>query len=265
MYFVALTVRMRAKGSSRSIDFTSGVYAHAAVLSAITAADAEAGKMLHDMQTQKHVTIAVVSSDQHSATLRLTFMSVDGLRYATLLMSALATQPEMRFGAAHYVIETVSLDDPKWSGVATWADLTAGLAGRYMHFTFESPTAIAKCDGRGKRLMILYPAPSDLFAGLTRRWRALGGPDLPIDLPEFVQSSGCVISSYNLKTLKFATAERTQIGFVGQVVYECRRTDLTCISALNALARLSFYAGVGYQTARGMGSTRITIRGDVVP
>jgi CRISPR/Cas system endoribonuclease Cas6 (RAMP superfamily) len=68
-----------------------------------------------------------------------------------------------------------------------------------------------------------------------------------------------VVANYRLRTVEFRTQERTQIGFVGWAVYECRKLEAAHVSALNALARLAFFTGVGYQTARGMGAVKTTL------
>ncbi len=66
-----------------------------------------------------------------------------------------------------------------------------------------------------------------------------------------------MVSRHKLRTVQFRTKERTQIGFVGQVVYECRKKEVECVAALNSLAQLAHFTGVGYQTARGMGAVQV--------
>lgn len=262
MYFVAMTIRLQLMGGSRPLSVADGVYAHAAIHRAITAQDAEVGKALHDMRVGKRLTLAIIRSDAYTAVLRIAFMAADGPTYARLLIVALAAQPIVRLGARPCRVEAVSLDTPGWCGIGTWADLTHEKAGRFMHFAFETPTAITKNDGRGRRFTSVFPMPSDLFAGLERRWRMLDGPPLPRDLGQFTQAGGCLVSRYDLHTVMFRTVDRTQVGFTGSVMFECL-PDRTYISALNALARLAYFSGVGYQTARGMGMVRTTISNEV--
>ena len=90
---------------------------------------------------------------------------------------------------------------------------------------FVTPAAITKSNGNGGRFSSLFPEPVDIFRGLNRRWQSLEGPELPDDLEKFVQAGGCVVSNYSLRAIEFQTPERTQIGFLGWVVYECRRDE----------------------------------------
>jgi CRISPR-associated endoribonuclease Cas6 len=116
--------------------------------------------------------------------------------------------------------------------------------------------------------MSLFPAPLDVFSGLSRRWQSLEGPALPDGLEHFLQVGGCVVSRYGLRSVEFRTSERTQIGFTGWVIYRVayrspqtspNDNEATHIAALNALGRLAFFTGVGYQTARGMGATKVMV------
>jgi CRISPR-associated endoribonuclease Cas6 len=175
-------------------------------------------------------------------------------------MNALSAHPTLRLGKTVCDLGSVDLTGSEWTGVSTWADLAPPTTGRHIHFTFATPTAINKRgDNPGDRFTSLYPEPLDLFSGLARRWQALEGPVLPDDLEHFVGAGGCVVADYRLHTVGFRTQERKQKGFMGWVVYECRKDDAMHIAALNALARLAFFTGVGYQTARGMGVARATI------
>jgi CRISPR-associated endoribonuclease Cas6 len=260
MYFVAMTLQLQPRDSHTRLSVADSVYAHAAILHAISDEDTEAGRALHGMQRNKRITLAVMANDRESPTLRLTFMAQDGLTYANTLMNALSPRSTVRLGKTVCDLGSVDLTNSEWAGVSTWADLTPPMTGRYIHFTFATPTAINKRGDRpGDRFTSLYPEPLDLFSGLVRRWQALEGPVLPDDLEHFVGAGGCVVADYHLHTVGFRTQERKQKGFMGWVVYECRKDDAMHIAALNALARLAFFTGVGYQTARGMGVARATI------
>jgi CRISPR-associated endoribonuclease Cas6 len=256
--FVAMTLQLHQR-DHRVLTVADGIYAHAAILSAITAESQTMAQTLHDMQRDKRITIAIVSSDHHSATLRLTFAHQDGLAYAETLANSLMTCPTLRLGQTLCEVQSVDLTDPQWGGISTWADLTATPAGRYMSFQFVTPAAITKRGDNGDKFISLYPNPIDLFGGLAKRWQAWEGAELPAQLDDYVRTGGCVISSYRLETVEFQTRERTQVAFVGWAMYECRKNKPDYIAALNALARLAYYTGVGYQTARGMGAVKTKI------
>jgi CRISPR-associated endoribonuclease Cas6 len=255
MYFVAATIELWPR-RQEALTVANSVYAHAAILHTLSEADAAAGQALHDMGRNKRITIALIACPQQWATLRLTFMGQDGLNYANIIVNALSRKPMLRIGKIICDVGAMDLNSSDWSGVRSWGDLMTETADCSMHFTFATPTAIMKHDEGGGRFTSLFPEPLDIFSGLARRWRSLEGSALPHDLDHFLRSGGCVVANYQLQTIEFRTAERTQIGFVGHVVFACRKYNPVCINALNALTRLAFFSGVGYQTARGMGVTR---------
>lgn len=253
MNFVAMTLGLKAKENPAPL-LTSAAHAHAAVLNAISAHNAALGRRLHDMQRSKWMTLAIVDGNRRDATLRLTFLTPEGVLCANALMAALFANPVLRVGNIRYEITAVNPNDSQWGGISTWSDFCVEPARRFMSFVFITPTAIRKKGDDGMPFASLYPDPLDVFSGLRRRWQALAGPALEDGLEEFIHAGGCVISSHNLRTVEFRMPEHTQIGFVGRATYECLRDAPECISALNALARFAFFAGVGYQTARGMGA-----------
>jgi CRISPR-associated endoribonuclease Cas6 len=181
--------------------------------------------------------------------------------YASILVEALMQQHTLQLGRAAVTVRNVAISGTPWSGVASWADLLQEPPQSAMRFEFVTSTAIMKQDDQGRRFSALLPDPQDIFRGLACRWRRLGGPPLPDNLDDFLQTGGCVIAFHRLHTVEFQTSERTQIGFVGTVSYQCRKPDPVYVTTLNALARLAFFTGVGYQTARGMGLTRTTLWG----
>ncbi len=256
--FVAMAIRLKCKDQHPRLTVANGVYAHAAIFRAITDEDAGVGRKLHDMRRNKRVTIAIVDSTKEIATLRVTFMAQDGLTYANALINALSSRPVLRLGRTTCAVEAVNLANPNWARISTWSDFTEfENPARRIHFRFVTPTGITKRDDAGSRFISLYPEPLDIFSGLARRWQALDGPALPSDLEKFIRAGGCVVSRHKLHTVEFRTKERTQIGFVGQVVYECRKKEIEYVAALNGLAQLAHFTGVGYQTARGMGAVQV--------
>jgi CRISPR-associated endoribonuclease Cas6 len=258
MFFVAATLHLRLS-EGQNLAVADGRYVHAALLRAISDVDPRSGQILHDMGRHKRFTSAIVGSQRQITKLRVTFMAQDGLDYATILINALSQRPTLRLGQVVGEVDGIDVGTGDWSGVSTWFDLQQETVVPMMRFTFITPTAIMKDDAWGGRFTLLYPEALEVFAGLARRWRALEGPTLPENLEHFVSGGGCFVAQHQLRTVAFHTPERVQIGFVGYVVYKCRRQEPTYLAALNALTRLAFFTGVGYQTTRGMGLTRTTL------
>ncbi len=213
------------------------------------------------MQRNKRFTTAIIAAGHEESRLRLTFFTTEGLMATQALIDALTHQGELRIGRTQWAITAIDISDPEWAGVRSWADLMTTTSGDRIRLTFMTPTAIMKRDNDGRRFSALYPHPADVFLGLHRRWVALEGPALPSDLDAFLGDHGLVVANYQLRTVTFRSRVRTQIGFTGAVLYECRKNSPAHLAAVHALARLAFYTGVGYQTARGMGTVQPSVIG----
>jgi CRISPR-associated endoribonuclease Cas6 len=261
MHFIAVDITLR-KPSPRTLTVKDAPYAHAAVLNAISQIDEVAGRRLHDMKRHKPITIALVDpvpSLHNAACLRVAIMNDAAMDYTSIILEALAIGQPLHLGRTIVNVDHVAISGTRWSGVATWADLLQPSAHPTICFEFVTPTAIMKHDENNKRFSSLLTTPRDIFNSLGQRWQSLNGPSLPDDLNAFLDKGGCFVSHSRTKTTTFHTRERTQIGFIGSVTYQCRTSDPVYVTALNALARLAFFTGVGYQTARGMGLVRTTV------
>jgi CRISPR-associated endoribonuclease Cas6 len=263
MHFIAVDITLR-KTSRRTLTVKDAPYAHAAVLNAIMQVDEVAGRRLHDMKRHKPIAIALVDPApwmNNAACLRVAIMADAAIDYTSIILEALAIEQPLNLGRTTVSIDNVAISCTPWSGVATWADLLQPSTHPTMCFEFVTPTAIMKHDENNKRFSSLLTTPRDIFNSLGQRWKKLNGPSLPDDLNAFLDKGGCFVSHNRTRTTTFRTRERTQIGFIGSVTYQCRTSDPVYVSALNALARLAFFTGVGYQTARGMGLVRTTVGG----
>jgi CRISPR-associated endoribonuclease Cas6 len=237
----------------RRFTIADAPFAHAAILSAVTQTDGLIGRSLHDMLRHKTFSCAILPSLQPFARIRLAVYAEAGLSFYNTLLTALSQRPILRIGSATCELQGIELTPSVWSSVASWADLLGGQTSQRITLRFVTPTAIMKTDGTGMRYSQLYPEPFDVFSGLQRRWSALHGPTLVTNLGDRLRDAACVISGYDLKTHTFATQERTQIGYTGDVHYELRNTEPEFVQTVCALARLAHFTGIGYQTARGMG------------
>ena len=256
MIFFSLPIKLRIPSNCR-LTYADNDYVHAAILKAISNVDSDVGQWIHDNQWAKPVAIGLLLKQPAAPILRMTVMADEGARLSNLLVKTFATNPELRLGAVKCMVESVDLNCPVWGGLSTWANLM-NETGSHLNFDFITPTAIMKKGSSDRRFSSLLPEPGDVFAGLWRRWTRLGGPPLP-EIQDYIADGGCVISRLNLRTIGFRTPQRVQIGFIGQVRYELRGDEQHFAQALTALTRFARFAGVGYQTARGMGIVRTTI------
>lgn len=247
--FVALKLHLKLPERWRRFKTADGIAAHSAVIKAITEADSERGKHLHDLRWNKPMTLAFIDDE-----LRLTFLGQDSLSYIQALVNQLHKSPRLQIGRHSIEVSEITTSGAEDVGLFTWAYMCQQSSYRQFSFKFITPTAITRQDEDLKRYTILYPEPCTLFSGLVRRWEDLKGPVLPKSLYQYLTSGGIVIKKYSLSSVKFESEGRTQIGFVGCVTYDCRKQSQDSIAALNWLTRLAPLVGIGYQTARGMGA-----------
>ncbi len=128
---------------------------------------------------------------------------------------------------------------------AEFDDLMAEPANRKVRLEFLTPTNFGK-SGRD----YVLPEPRLVFGSLVRRWRAVGGPEVPqIDWSEVG------VLSVRLSTQKVETERFAAWGVTGMVTYDLG-TDAAA-QWCGALLRFGEYAGVGSKTGYGLGRIRI--------
>lgn len=259
MNFVALAVHLRHGPARQSLGIEHAPFAHAAVLHALSAVAPDLGRELHDMPRRKPFALAIPPTAQQQQTvLLLRFMAEAGLNYAQALINYWSLHSTMQLGSVTCEVNSVTFATPPWPSLSTWADLQRPPESATIRIQFLTPTAFMRNGYNGTRYTSVVPEPAIVFGGLSELWRKLRGPDLPSELEQRIQAGGCVITRHHIQTMAFHTEGRTQIGFLGDVTYRCLSTPEDR-AALQALARLASFAGVGYQATRGMGLVQVEI------
>lgn len=256
MAFVSMALDLASQDRSTQGVLQLGACVHAAVMSLISSVDTVLGRELHDCQRQKPLSLAIYGAHPSQINLRVAFMGGRGMQAADALIMAIARSPDVQLGRSQWQVVGVDCSNGTWGATCTWADLTAPCRGNRIEFDFVTPTAFTKSDGCGNRFVSVLPEPVDVFNCLVNRWNGLGGPHLPSSLIEYIDSGGCVVSDINIRCVTSQLRERVQKGVTGRVTYELSERDPACASAMHQLARLAFFSGVGYQTARGMGAVK---------
>lgn len=258
MNFVSLVVNLHPKDKYKPLDYSAGVYAHAAVFKALSSYDPVTGQYLHDMAHYKKISIALLTGSKRTPKLRLTLIDDNGISYTNTVINALAQQQTLQLGRQNFTIGNIKLDNTSWAAVATWTDLWDDAPRKFIRFLFMTPTAFTK-RARNEKFYSLFPTPVNVFTGLTRKWRVLNGPTLPDGLLDWITGGGCVVAEHRLETKNFRVNQWTQIGFIGTITYEILGENDVYTRALNGLAKLAFFTGIGCQTARGMGLTQVRL------
>jgi CRISPR-associated endoribonuclease Cas6 len=248
MYFVQINIEFEQE-RRRPFNPIDGIHAHAAVMHAISAVDDSLGARLHDTMRNKPLGLALIDNQ-----LRLNWFGPTSLAYMQALLAYWQITPRIRIGERTLSFSHISLSSGGHQQVQTWSDLTTPAEHTQIQMEFLTPTAVTRQDKQRKRYTVLHPDPLTIFTLLARRWQDLGGPPLPDDLADYLADGGCVTKAYELFTTEFRHRGRVQLGFGGRIVYTCRQANPNCVHALNWLARLAPFSGIGYQTTRGMGA-----------
>jgi CRISPR-associated endoribonuclease Cas6 len=248
MFFIQMNLVIE-QPQKRPFTPIDSIHAHAAVMHAISAVNNSLGATLHDIGRNKPLGLALVNNQ-----LRLNWFGPTSLAYMQALLAYWQAAPRFRIGEKMFSFTHIGLNSGKHQQVQTWSDLTVPAKHPRIQIEFLTPTAVTRQDKQRKRYTALHPDPLTIFTLLARRWQDLGGPPLPDHLADYLADGGCVTKAYNLSTAEFTHRRRVQLGFVGRVAYICRQPHPECVQALNWLARLAPFSGIGYQTTRGMGA-----------
>lgn len=255
MFFVQMNLELNRR-EKRPFTPVDSIYAHAAVMHAISAVNQSLGATLHDIQRDKPLGLALINN-----CLRLSWFGPNSLEFMQALMTYWQKNPTIRIGREELSLELTGLTSNQAEQAKTWRDLTQPTTHTELTFHFITPTAVTRQDSQQRRYTILHPDPITIFTLLSRRWRALGGPSLADGLVDYLADGGCVTKRYDLATVEFTYRRRVQLGFRGQITYLCRQADADQVQALNWLTRLASFVGVGYQITRGMGAVATELTG----
>lgn len=165
--------------------------------------------------------------------------------------------PKIRLGDAHFAVTEI-LTTPgshPWAGYTTLAILQQRLEEPpppVLAFEFHSPTSFKLKD----EYVETMPYPKLVFGNLAGAWRALSGEDLVEPIEKYAERQLRLVA-HRLERRTITLHNRPQLGSVGRVDYPFTQPEDTPLArALNLLADLAFYTGLGRKTAQGMGMVR---------
>jgi len=176
-------------------------------------------------------------------------------------LQRLAEQPPSSInveGVELSVVEaTLDPEADPWAGQTTYealseAYLLAGkLPSRRAKIWFASPTGF-----RSGGMTVPVPLPDLVYGSLVETWNAFSPVAISDEARRFAEE--CLgISRYQLSTRAVSgKGGAVQIGFVGKCQYTALNRDRYWLGVIQLLTDFAFYAGIGYQTAAGMGQAR---------
>ena len=243
---------------------------HAAFLKLVAAQDPELAQRLHEPNQERPFTVSDVwgegvrrqgsssFSPEKEYFLRITSISptLSAFLQETLLAGPL---PTLELAGLPFQVTGVTLDPSQnpWAGTATDAALLERV-GLQPHFPsrvtlrFASPTVF-----RSQKAYMPLPLPRLVFEGLARRWNDYATIAIPSEVVRYAEEC-LVISRYRLQTERVSRGEKGAFpGFVGTCTFTMRVKDRYWMGAIHLLAHFAFYAGVGRQTAMGLGQVRV--------
>jgi CRISPR-associated endoribonuclease Cas6 len=282
---------------SATLTHLGGQHAHAAFLDVVRAVDESLSQRLHDLNGRKPFTVSPLMGLPRRKTsevrlregwecwLRVTIL--DDVLFKTFIDYFMNLNErklsEVRLGDARFLVSEI-LTTPgshPWAGYASIEELRKRLDGPAPEkFVFElhTPTSFRLQD----KEVATMPTPKLVFGNLAGAWRALTGED-NVEAVEKYAEANLVMGNYKLNTDRLILHNNPQLGSVGRV--EFIRTDKTdhpfdraqgkpfdeaplsgisqgepTAHALNLLADLAFYSGLGRKTAQGMGMCSRVVR-----
>ncbi len=165
--------------------------------------------------------------------------------------------PQIRLGDAHFLVSEI-LTTPgshPWAGYVTLEDLQKRLdepAPGAIILDLQSPTSFSL----EKDHFELIPYPKLVFGNLATAWKAITGDNMVEAIEKYAEKNWRP-ELHRVERKALTLHNHPQLGTVGRV--EFRRVDdqdSQPARALNLLADLAFYTGLGRKTAQGMGQCR---------
>lgn len=120
---------------------------------------------------------------------------------------------------------------------------------------FLSPTGF-----KSDRQEITLPLPPLVFGSLLQRWNTFSPGPLADDSRLFAELA-LRPGRFRIESHSVVVDQQPHSGFTGYVDFRASGKDKFYLQTLEALWRYSFYAGIGYQTAAGLGQVQPLLPG----
>lgn len=263
----SLVLTLKPK-TDTTLPLSLGRAGHALLLRLIHQQQPALAEELHASNALRPFTCSTLIGGQRvERSLRLTAADRPWLRFTgltaavsdVLLHLAASPPPQVELDGVALAVDSATVDPEAhaWAGQISYQDFAAPfLLGqarpeRKFSLQFVSPTTF-----RSQGLNIPLPLPDLVFGSLLNRWQAFAPVALSPDARRFAGEM-LALSRYRLRSRSVPLKPgNLQTGFVGQATFTALNRDRYWLSVLGLLAEYSFYAGVGYQTAVGLGQYR---------
>ncbi len=263
-----------------TLTHTGGQHAHAAFLDIVRSVEPELAETLHNLNGRKPFTVSPLMVGKAPTTLGLPrpktsevsktsevylregwncwlrVTMLDDALFKTFLTHFLngGQLPKIRLGEVEFLVSEIQTTPGShpWAGYTPLDDLKKRLdepAPRKFAFELHTPTSFKLRDEQ----VTTIPTPKLVFGNLATAWKALTGENFVRVVEEYAEQA-LITGDYRLRTQKSTLHNLAQVGALGRVEFiRTDKTDHPTARALNLLADLAFYTGLGRKTAQGMG------------
>ncbi len=273
LYAIVLRLTAVRRGA---VPAEHGDQARAAMFDLLRRGNLALASQLHNENAHKPYTISLLEGGKRGADRALHFGEGDQAEWRFTLLSEPAFEsvlrryildrnlPHVRIGAVEFAITDAfaSNGSHPMSGHTTVAALqdrwncAPDALSKTLTLEFLSPTAFSRGQDKatGEYHYISLPMPRLLFSTLRKRWIGLGGSAPDDEFDAWVEST-LSLEPIRLEMLPAYVERRTVPAFVGRARF-VHHGDLRWLGVVHLLVDFAFWAGVGYQTTRGMGQVR---------
>lgn len=175
-----------------------------------------------------------------------------------LLLDSLSSLRSLELDFHSFTLEGWTIDPQQeaWAGSGSYQALAAphllgqNSPARYVELEFASPTTF-RSGGRNVPL----PLPDLVFGSLVDKWNTLSPVAVGAEARRY--AAECMaVAAYDLRSRVWPFKDALIVGGVGRCRYVMTVQDRYWMSVVHMLADWALYAGVGAQTASGLGQTR---------
>lgn len=250
-----------------ALPLSHGAFAYAAALSLIERIDPALARHIHDPAKSKPLTVSPVWGGFRDGTV---FRLQRGKTYRWRLtglhegVSACLSHTEegvgnIRIGEATFMIDRAKKEPDahpeagRTTHEALWQRWQTVDPPVIFPLQFHTPTTFRRGGVEDP-----FPAPHLVFGSLLNAWNT-HAPRTLGDVTDIVREM-VILTNWKGETRRVELGSRRTVGFIGRFTYRVVENLPEVCRLLGLLADYAFYAGVGWQTAHGLGQTRLVRR-----